>query len=117
MTVLEALDAEPLDLLRDKGGRDMAAIAGAILAARSQKIPVVLDGACALAAAAALHDLHPGIIAHCRLAETPKGEVAGRTVQRLRLSPLLAIGLDDEAGAAGVAAVDFIRAACLAIAR
>ncbi|MDG2522996.1 nicotinate-nucleotide--dimethylbenzimidazole phosphoribosyltransferase [Caulobacter segnis] len=118
--LLAALEegAPPLEALRDKGGRDMAAIAGAILAARSQQTPVLLDGACALAAAAALHDLHPGIIAHCRLAELPKGEAAARTAERLRLTPLLTIGLDDgEAGAAGVAAVDFIRAACLSVVR
>ncbi len=116
MTALEEGGA-PLDALRDKGGRDMAAIAGAILAARSQQTPVLLDGACALAAAAALHAIHPGIIAHCRLAEAPEGEAAARAVAALRLSPLLQIGLSHEAGAAGVAAVDFIRAACLSVVR
>ncbi|WP_269716713.1 nicotinate-nucleotide--dimethylbenzimidazole phosphoribosyltransferase [Caulobacter sp. NIBR2454] len=117
MTALEEEGAAPLEALRDKGGRDMAAIAGAILAARSQKTPVLLDGACALAAAAALHALHPGTIAHCRLAEAPEGEAAARVIARLRFSPMLQVGLSQEPGAAGVAAVDFIRAACFAVVR
>ncbi|HVL72838.1 MAG TPA: nicotinate-nucleotide--dimethylbenzimidazole phosphoribosyltransferase, partial [Beijerinckiaceae bacterium] len=45
---------DPLEVLRRLGGRDVAAIAGAILAARLQHIPVVLDGYVATAAAAIL---------------------------------------------------------------
>src|SRR5215217_7688694 len=35
---------DPLEVLRRLGGREIAAIAGAILAARLQRIPVILDG-------------------------------------------------------------------------
>src|SRR6478736_3139564 len=36
--------SDPLEVLRRLGGREIAAIAGAILAARQQRIPVLLDG-------------------------------------------------------------------------
>ena len=42
---------DPLELLRQLGGRESAALAGAILAARTQRTPVMLDGTPALAAA------------------------------------------------------------------
>ncbi len=51
---------DPLEALRRVGGREFAAIAGAILAARMQKIPVLLDGFAATAAAAVLHAANPG---------------------------------------------------------
>ena len=41
---------DPLEVLRRVGGREIAAMAGAILAARLQRIPVVLDGYVATAA-------------------------------------------------------------------
>src|SRR5262249_12539256 len=47
--------ASPLEVLRRLGGREIAAIAGAIVAARRNRIPVVLDGYVVCAAAAILH--------------------------------------------------------------
>ena len=46
---------DPLEVLRRLGGRELAAMAGAVLAARLQRIPVILDGYVATAAAAVLH--------------------------------------------------------------
>src|SRR5437764_5799841 len=46
---------DPFDLLRRLGGVEFAALAGAILAARMGRVPVVLDGFCAGAAAAVLY--------------------------------------------------------------
>ena len=43
---------DPLEILARLGGREIAAMAGAILAARLQRVPVVLDGYVATAAAA-----------------------------------------------------------------
>ncbi|MBZ9922225.1 nicotinate-nucleotide--dimethylbenzimidazole phosphoribosyltransferase, partial [Mesorhizobium sp. BR1-1-7] len=59
---------EPLEVLRRLGGREFAAIAGAILAARMQRIPVLLDGVAATAAAAVLHAANPATLDHCLLA-------------------------------------------------
>ena len=68
--LIEALAAspndDPLDVLRRRGGRESAAIVGAILAARVQRVPVLLEGYPAAAAAAVLHAIDPGVLAHCR---------------------------------------------------
>lgn len=55
----------PLELLRRLGGRESAAIAGAILAARMQRVPVILDGSQAVCVALVLQGLRPGIAEHC----------------------------------------------------
>ena len=44
--------SDPLEVLRRLGGREIAAMAGAILAARMQKIPVIIDGYVATCAGA-----------------------------------------------------------------
>jgi nicotinate-nucleotide--dimethylbenzimidazole phosphoribosyltransferase len=47
------------------GGREQAAICGAILAARARRIPVILDGFICTAAAAPLHSISPDLLDHC----------------------------------------------------
>jgi nicotinate-nucleotide--dimethylbenzimidazole phosphoribosyltransferase len=60
---------EPLDVLRRLGGRDIAAMTGAILAARAQKAFVILDGWGAAAAHRVVQTLDPDAATHCVLAE------------------------------------------------
>ncbi len=97
---------DPLDLLRQLGGRETAALVGAILAARTQRAPVLLDGEPAIAAAAVLAALDPEAIAHCRAARPHPA------AQTIGLAPAfeLDLGLDDGAGA--LAALGLIRLAC-----
>lgn len=47
------------------GGREQAAICGAVLAARAARIPVILDGFICTAAAAPLHAADPRLLDHC----------------------------------------------------
>lgn len=54
-----------LDVLRHLGGREIAAMAGAIIAARHARVPVILDGYVCCAAAAALHAVDSGALDHC----------------------------------------------------
>ncbi len=60
--------SDPLEALRRLGGREVAASAGAMLAARVERVPVVVEGIAALAAAAVLEAAAPGAAAHCRVA-------------------------------------------------
>ena len=63
---------DPLEVLRRVGGREFAAIAGAIIAARMEKVPVILDGFAATAAAAVLHARQSRhALDHCLLAQRP----------------------------------------------
>jgi nicotinate-nucleotide--dimethylbenzimidazole phosphoribosyltransferase len=59
---------DPLEVLRCLGGQEIAAIAGAILAARLARVPVLLDGYTCTAAAAVLHAMDRRALDHCVVA-------------------------------------------------
>ena len=90
------------------GGRETAAALGAIVAARIQRTPVLLDGPAALAAAAVLDALVPGAVSHCRAADTDGFGLSAC----LDFPPLLDLRVADGEGAAGMIALGLIRAAC-----
>ena len=103
---------EPLAILSAFGGRDIAGLAGAILAARYQAIPVVLDGFVTCAAAAVLHAVHPDSIAHC-LAGHVTGEFAqAAIIERIGLEPLHDFGVSVGDGTGAALALATLRAAC-----
>ncbi|MBE7185284.1 MAG: nicotinate-nucleotide--dimethylbenzimidazole phosphoribosyltransferase [Methylobacterium mesophilicum] len=102
---------DPLDLLCRLGGREFAALLGAIIAARTEKVPVILDGAPALAAAALLARLAPGALEHCKLAHSLGAEKLDSLASRLGLSPLLDLGLSAGDGSAGVIAAGLVKSA------
>jgi nicotinate-nucleotide--dimethylbenzimidazole phosphoribosyltransferase len=92
---------EPLEVLRRFGGRDLAGMVGAILAARHQKIPVLLDGFVSCAAAAVLHKLNENSLDHCLAAHITTEPAHGALLDRLEKKPLLDldIGIGDGSGA------------------
>lgn len=101
---------DPLEALRRLGGREFAAIAGAILAARMQKVPVILDGHACLAAAAVLHMAAPAALDHCLLAQLPPDAPGLATAAaRIGLVPLLDLGLGDGEGAASALAAGLVK--------
>ncbi|MGE5147743.1 MAG: nicotinate-nucleotide--dimethylbenzimidazole phosphoribosyltransferase [Candidatus Eiseniibacteriota bacterium] len=94
-------ERDAVEMLRRLGGEDIAAIAGAVLAARFARVAVVLDGAPALAAAAILERAAPGATVHCL------------TTSRGRLGDALGLPavMDAAAGDAGLSAVAALRGA------
>jgi nicotinate-nucleotide--dimethylbenzimidazole phosphoribosyltransferase len=88
---------DPLGALASLGGRDLAAMMGAILAARLERVPVILDGFTAAAAAAILHAIDSGAIAHCLPGHLSTHSRHGALLARLGLEPLL-VGLGIGAG-------------------
>lgn len=81
--------ADPLAALACVGGRELAAIFGATLAARHYRIPVLLDGFVCTAAAAPLAKLQPGGLAHA-VASHVSAEAGHRDLlAKLGLKPLL----------------------------
>lgn len=94
--------ADPLEALRRVGSRELAAIAGAILAARYQRIPVLLDGFVTCAAAAVLHKLEPSALDHCMAAHVSADPAHAHLLAAIGKTPLLesGISLEDGAGAA-----------------
>ena len=103
--------ADPLEVLRRLGGREIAAMVGAILAARIERIPVILDGYVVCAAAAVLHALDPTALDHCvaghRSAEGAHGEV----LRRLGKAPILDLGLRLGEGTGAALAAGIVRSA------
>jgi nicotinate-nucleotide--dimethylbenzimidazole phosphoribosyltransferase len=93
---------DPLEILRRLGGREIAAMAGALLAARERRIPVLLDGFVAGAAAAVLQALAPRALDHVRAAHCSAEPGHPRLLERLGLRPLLALDmrLGEASGAA-----------------
>jgi len=103
--------SDPLEVLRRLGGREIAGMAGGILAARLQRVPVVLDGFVVCSAAAILHALDPASIDHC-IAGHVSNESAHRIVlERLGKAPLLDLGMRLGEGSGGAMAMGIIRAA------
>lgn len=102
---------DPLEALRRVGGREFAAICGAVLAARMQKIPVLLDGFVATAAAAVLHSANPSAIDHCLLASLSPQPGHDKVAGRLGLQPLLDLGLNHGEGVGAGLAAGLVKAA------
>jgi nicotinate-nucleotide--dimethylbenzimidazole phosphoribosyltransferase len=95
--------SDPLEVLRRLGGREIAAIIGAILAARLQKVPVILDGYVVTAAAAILKALDPTALDHCLAAHVSAEGAHARVLKQLGLRPIL--NLDMRLGEASGAAL------------
>ncbi|MFN7321686.1 MAG: nicotinate-nucleotide--dimethylbenzimidazole phosphoribosyltransferase [Methylobacterium sp.] len=105
---------DPLEVLRRLGGREIAAIAGAILAARIERVPVILDGYVATSAAAVLHALEPSSIAHCLAGHVAAEGAHAEVLKRLGLAPILDLGLrlGEGSGAALACAIVKTALAC-----
>jgi nicotinate-nucleotide--dimethylbenzimidazole phosphoribosyltransferase len=80
---------DPLDALRRLGGQEMAAIVGAVMAARMAHVPVLLDGFVSTASAAVLHALAPAALDHCEVAHLSREPGHRRLVAALGKRPLL----------------------------
>lgn len=105
--------SDPLEALRRLGGREFAAIAGAIIAARMQKVPVILDGFAAFAASAVLYKANAAALDHCLLASVPQGPAHAVAAAEMGLRPLLDLGLNHGEGFGGALAAGMVKAAAL----
>ena len=93
---------DPLRVAAALGGRELAAILGATLAARRQNIPVILDGFVSTAAVAPLYKLRTDTLAHA-LAGHVSAEAGHRALlEELNLRPILDLNmrLGEASGAA-----------------
>jgi nicotinate-nucleotide--dimethylbenzimidazole phosphoribosyltransferase len=99
-----AISGDPLGVAAAVGGRELAAIAGAILAARRHQIPVLLDGFVATAAVVPLTRLNEGILDHCCAGHVSAESGHRALLAELGLAPLLDLDMRlGEASGAGVA--------------
>jgi len=102
---------EPLRVAAALGGRELAAIMGAVLAARRLRIPVLLDGFVCTAAVAPLAKLRTDALAHT-LAAHVSAEAGHRLLlDELKLKPLLDLGLRLGEASGAALALNILRAA------
>ena len=102
---------DPLEVLRRLGGREIAALAGAILAARVEGVPVILDGYVVCAAAAVIHALEPTALDHCIAGHRSAEGAHAAVLQRLGKEPLLDLGLRLGEGTGAALAAGLVKAA------
>ncbi|MGZ9811745.1 nicotinate-nucleotide--dimethylbenzimidazole phosphoribosyltransferase [Pseudoroseicyclus sp. H15] len=102
---------DPLEALRCLGGREIAAMAGAIAAARMQRVPVILDGFICTAAAAVLARAVPGALDHCVAGHQSAEAAHAALLGELRLVPLLSLGLRLGEGSGAALAIGVLQGA------
>lgn len=86
-------ETDPLEILRRVGGREIAAMVGAILAARIQRVPVIVDGFVTTAAAAVVEALYPGGTDHCLYSHCSAESGHRRVLEKLGKKPLFDFNL------------------------
>ena len=104
---------DPLEVLRRLGGREIAAMAGAILAGRAQRIPVVVDGFVASAAAAVLYAAEASSLDHCIFAHVSAEPAHQRALDAMNKKPLLNLDMRLGEGTGAALAAGIIKAAAL----
>jgi nicotinate-nucleotide--dimethylbenzimidazole phosphoribosyltransferase len=102
---------DPLEVLARLGGREIAAMAGAILAARLRRTPVLLDGFVVCSAAAVLHALDKSALDHCLAGHVSAERAHGDALKRLGKTPLLDLGMRLGEGSGAALAVAVVKAA------
>jgi len=102
---------DPLEAARRLGGREMAAILGATLAARRHRVPMLLDGFVCTAAAAPLARLAKGGLDHAIVAHVSAEHGHRALLGRLGMAPLLDLGMRLGEGSGAALAVPLLRAA------
>ena len=103
---------DPMEVLRRVGGREIAAMVGAIVAARVRQVPVLVDGYVATSAAAIVHAMAPGAIDHCLCAHRSAEPSHAMMLQRIGKAPLLDLGMRLGEGTGAGLAIMLARAAC-----
>ncbi|WP_028877706.1 nicotinate-nucleotide--dimethylbenzimidazole phosphoribosyltransferase [Terasakiella pusilla] len=102
---------DALDVMRCLGGRELAAMAGAVLAARLKNVPVLLDGYVSTAAVAVLEAMLPGALDHCRVAHNSVEPGHLLICEKINQKPLFDLGMRLGEGSGAVLAVGMVRAA------
>ena len=102
---------DPLEVLASIGGYEIAALSGYILAAAVRKVPLVLDGVIANAAAIVAHQLNPNITDYLFAGHLSKEPGAAKALEYLELEPILKLDLRLGEGTGGCLSVPIIQAA------
>lgn len=100
-----------LEILSAVGGRELAAIAGTVLAARHRRIPVLLDGFISTASALPLLADHPDALDHCLISHRSQEPGHHKIIEKTGKQPIIDLGLRLGEGSGAATALPIIRAA------
>lgn len=103
---------DPLEALRCVGGRELAACVGAIIAARHQGVPVLIDGFATTIAAGIVHAINPLAIDHVKAAHVTRRPAHEAALERIGLSPIAALEFNTGGGMGSAAAIGLLKTAC-----
>ncbi len=106
--------AHPFEALRRLGGRELAAIAGAILEARTRRIPVLLDGYVCCAAALVLEKAKSGALDHCLAGHVSAEPAHPHLLERLGMQPVVDLDMRLGEGTGAAIALAILRGAVAA---
>ncbi|ALM54684.1 nicotinate-nucleotide--dimethylbenzimidazole phosphoribosyltransferase [Halomonas huangheensis] len=109
-------EADPLAVLAQLGGLEIAAMAGACLAAAAARLPVVVDGFIATVAALAATRLCPDASDYLIAGHRSDESGHGHALQALGVEPLLSLGLRLGEGSGAALAYPLLRSACAVLA-
>lgn len=106
---------DPLDVLAEIGGLELAALAGCYLAAASNGVPVIADGVIALAALCVADAIAPGTADRTIAGHRSTEPAATVALEHLGALPLLDLGLRLGEGTGACLAVPLVQAAVRAL--
>jgi nicotinate-nucleotide--dimethylbenzimidazole phosphoribosyltransferase len=104
-------DATPLETLAEIGGLEIAALCGFILGGAANRVPVIIDGVIALAAACVAHALSPVSIEYAIAGHRSTEPGATIALQHLQLTPLIDLQLRLGEGSGACLALPHVEAA------
>jgi nicotinate-nucleotide--dimethylbenzimidazole phosphoribosyltransferase len=102
---------DPLQKLAALGGRELAAIVGAITSARLKRIPVILDGYVCCAAGAVLHAVRKDALDHCLVGHVSAEPGHRLLLEKLEKRPLLDLDMRLGEASGAAAAIGLVKAA------
>ncbi|MBD3677639.1 MAG: nicotinate-nucleotide--dimethylbenzimidazole phosphoribosyltransferase [Rhodobacteraceae bacterium] len=103
--------SDPLQVLRCLGGRELAAMAGAILRARAEGIPVILDGFICTSAASVLEAAAPGALDHAVAGHVSAEAAHAVLLEKIGKKPLLSLGMRLGEGSGAALAIGVLKGA------
>ncbi len=106
--------AHPFEALRRLGGRELAAITGALLEARKRRIPVLLDGYVCGAASLVLEKAKTGALDHCLAGHISAEPAHGHLLESLGKEPVVDLGMRLGEGTGAAVALGVLRGAIAA---
>ena len=108
---LDALRSDPVGLVSELGGLEIAALGGFCLAGAAVRVPVIVDGVIALAGALVAHALQPLVTGYLIAGHRSVEPGARAALDHLGLDPLLDLGLRLGEGSGAALAYPLVRAA------